>query len=149
MQLVLSPAFPFRFTFPLWLSLGAWLRAILLGLMVPMSVLSFLGDQYYLNGLKTKDIQNYKIAKKLFPFDLEILKGEAEADIQTQVVNLDTYNAIKDATFYDPYSVRLLSLQTQYAFLMNDNFTGWITFSKLKGLFSDTRTVKLLKEVVK
>ena len=117
--------------------------------MVPFSLCGIAGDQYYLAALKTLNLQDFKTAKQFFPFDLSILQGEAEFYIKNQIVNKKAYQTINEAIFYDPYSVRFLSLKVQYALALNDTFIGYVTFANLKHSFPNTRTVKQLSEVIK
>ena len=70
----------------------------------------------------------------LFPFEKAILTGEAEVYVKFGVVNETTFEAVKRASYYDPYAARFLSLKMQYAFIMQDNKLGIETYNQLKTL---------------
>ena len=94
--------------------------------------MGIVGDWNYLQGLKTNDPYYFKLANKLFPFDKNILTGEAEINLKNGVINLDTYRTLNFAFYYDPYSIRLFSIRMQYAFILGDNVTGTSDFNRLK-----------------
>lgn len=100
-----------------------------------MGTLAGVADQFYLNGLMTHDAKYSRVAAKIFPFEKNILTGESEILVLNGIVNKETYRALKQAVYYDPYSARFLNLKMQCAFLMNDDFTGYITLAKIDYMF--------------
>lgn len=146
MELVLSHYLPFQCTFQWSRLLGVWLRVILLALMLPMSILGFIGDQQYLAGIKQSNIENFKIAKDIFPFDKDFLTGEVNFYIKFGIVNTASYEAFKEATFYDPYAANLLGVQMQQAFLLEDNDNAVALFYKLREMFPK---LPIVQELIK
>ena len=91
---------------------------------MPMiGIMGFVADQFYLNGLKNNNINSYRIAAKIFPFEKAFLIGEAEWYVHNKIVNQDSYKAIKTMVYYDPYRPRHVSLELQYAFILGDKET--------------------------
>lgn len=114
--------------------------------MLPMAALGIVGDQYYLNALKYKNLKYFQIAKEVFPFNKNLLIGDAEYYVIFGVVNKESYEAIKRMVYYDPYRPRHLSLQMQYAFILGDSDVGVDSFNKLKKLAPN---MYIVKEILK
>lgn len=130
--------FHFLSMFRQWHLSGVWLRAILVALMIPMAILGGAADQFFLNGVQTHNVKTMVIADRIFPFEKNFLTGEAETLVLNNVVNDETYRALKYAVNYDPYSARLLNLLMQCAFLMKDDFTAYITLAKINYMFPNS-----------
>ena len=92
------------------------------------------------------NIENFKIAKDIFPFDKDLLTGEVNFYIRFGVVNTNSYEAFKEATFYDPYAANLLGAQMQQAFLLNDNNNAVALFYKLREMFPK---LPIVQELIK
>lgn len=100
-----------------------------------MAILGGVADQFYLNGVVTHNVKAIQMAANIFPFEKNFLTGEAETLVFNEIVDKETYRALKQAIFYDPYSARFLNLFMQCAFLMKDDFTGYITLAKIDYMF--------------
>ena len=100
--------------------------------MVVIALDGMKADIYFLKGIKTENVQYFDIASDLFPFKKEILTAKAEFEIRQGVINKQVVDDIELALRYDPYSVNLLSMLTQYHRLLNENEKSSEYFSKLK-----------------
>lgn len=112
--------------------------------MIPFGVIGILGDQFYLKGIKEKNLLALFIAKSVFPFEKEILVGPAHLYIQFQVITEEAKDEIKLALQYDPNSVHLLSMYTQYAKHFNKEYLT--SFNLLKTISPNSVTTKQVIE---
>lgn len=144
MQLVLSHCFRFPSMYQCWRLLVVSLRVLLVVLMLPLGCLGITADQFYLKGLKTSDLSYFRLAIKLFPFEKEILVGEADSYINFKILNEKSLISIKNALVYDPYSIRLLSMDLQYDYLLGNKTRAIMNFKKLKNMAPNSSTVKQL-----
>lgn len=111
-----------------------------------MGILGIIGDQYYLIGLKTSNLNNFKIAFKLFPFERSIVIGEAETYSRSKILDANSFHAAKQAVLYDPYSVQFLVLQMQNAFVFGDNKLAHTSFLNLEKIVPNNVLVRDFKK---
>lgn len=102
-----------------------------------------MADQFYLKALKG-NLEYFRIAKYLFPFEKEILIGEAEAYIKYQIVSPEGMLVLKDALKYDPYSPQKLSLYMQYSNLFGNKNEVIMTKQKLNKIVPNSNMMKIL-----
>lgn len=101
-------------------------------------------DIYFLKGIKTNDIAYFDMAADLFPFKKEILVAKAEFEIRDGLINETTLKDIELALKYDPYSINMLSMLTQYNRILNNNKKSSEYFKKLNVVASNSNLVKEL-----
>lgn len=111
---------------------------------MPLGMMGFIADQYYLSGIRYNKLEYYQIAVKLFPFEKPFLIGEAEWYVHNKIVNQQSYLAVKDMVKYDPYRPRHVSLELQFAFILKDQNTVKDASERLKFL-----SPKLFNVIVK
>lgn len=87
-------------------------------------------------------MKSFKLAYKWFPFERNILIGEADFYSKVQIINKQSYDAVKKALYYDPYSPQLLGLEFQYAFIFGENETVYNSFQLLKKIAPNMPVVK-------
>lgn len=107
-----------------------------------MGILGVIADQYYLKGIKSNYLNNFDIAYKLFPFERSLVIGKTETFIKFKIVNSNSFEEVKKAVRYDPYSIEFLSFQLQNAFVFGDKKIASQSFKTLKTLFPNTWIVK-------
>lgn len=91
-----------------------------------------------------------KSARYLFPFDKEILVGEALATVRnSQNVNNYTYMLLKEALIYDPYSAEILGMYTQYAEIFKNRNEAILAFNTMKKIVPNSNSFKQLQTIMK
>jgi len=109
-------------------------------------LLGITADQFYLHALKTNDLYYYQLAKILFPFEKELLVGEAHAYINFKIVNEKSLKSIETALIYDPYSAEMLSVYMQYSYILGDKNKAVSSFYKLKRI---SPNAPIIQELIK
>ena len=111
--------------------------------MVPFGILGIVGDQFYLKGLKTGNIEYFKFASILFPYEKELAIGYVEAKLKVQLLDKD----IKEALKYDPYSVQLLGMYAQYENYFGNKNDARIALKQLEKISPNSNMLKEIKKV--
>lgn len=94
--------------------------------------MGFLGDQYYLKGIRSHQLNDFKLAIRWFPFARQILMGEGEYYSLSKEISKPALDAYKKVLIYDPYSAEYLSYDVQISFLFGDRTEVLKTFALLK-----------------
>lgn len=114
--------------------------------MVPFGILGITADQFYLNGVKTRNLFDLKISKAVFPFDRELLVSEALFLIRNQIFINETFGILKEALKYDPNSVEILNIYVQYEYNYGNKQIALITLSKIKKIAPNNNIIKQLEK---
>lgn len=115
--------------------------------MLPFGIVGILADQFYLKGIHHSDLLSLFIAKNIFPFEKELIVGPALLYTQSQIVTVEAKDEIKSALSYDPYSVQLLSMDTQYKRIFKEEYLT--SFKLLKQISPNSKTTKGVIEAFK
>lgn len=108
---------------------------------------ALIGDQIYLLGLKENELAYFKLSKRIFPFDKEIITGQALTLIRNRIINEQVYFALKDALKYDPYSVEMLGMYIQYANMTRNKNEASMSFKKLQKIAPNSNVLKELEKL--
>lgn len=136
----------FRYSVLCLLSLGVWLRAILFPFIILAGLVAATGDWLYLQGIKRNDLEFFKLAKKIFPFDRNLIIVEAEYYLHNKIVNKEGLISINEALKTDMYSSRLWNMQMQYSSVLGDRQLAAYSFQKLYKL---TPNIPIVQELIK
>lgn len=109
-------------------------------------MLGIAADQIYLKGIKTNQIELFRQALKLFPFEKDILIGHAQANLNHHILNRQVKDFIKEALIYDPYSIQFLAMLFQYERALGNENDAAMTLKKLQMVGSNSSLYhKLMK----
>ena len=136
-------------TYQLMLSLGFWLRVLLLVMMLPFGITGLFADQIYLLGLHEREISYFKLARKIFPFDKEIITSEALSYTRNLILDKRVVEVLKEALIYDPYSAEMLAAYVQYANIYGNKNEALKYFGKLKKISPNSNMTKSLEKIMK
>lgn len=117
--------------------------------MIPTGLAGLISDQFYLQGIKTKDVVKLEAAKLLFPFEREILIGTAQLYYANKVLDDKTLYYFKDVLRHDPYSVQFLGAVAQLEYL-NKNENEAIRIKKqLEKIAPNSNVLKVINDLMK
>lgn len=115
--------------------------------MIPFALLGIVGDQFYLKGVKEQNLFYFQVAKEVFPFEKEMLVGEALILIRNKIVNEQVALSLKKALIYDPYSAEMLAMYAQYANLYGNKNEALMAFKKLEKISPNSNVLKEMKKL--
>ncbi len=101
----------------------------------------------YLKGLKDNDISYFRAAKFIFPFEKDILVGEALVYLRSKIVGEQVYSSLKDALVYDPYSAEMLGMYIQYANYYGNKNEAKLAYKKLERIAPNSNVLKELRKI--
>lgn len=104
-------------------------------------------DQIYLKGLQDRNLDYFKLARYYYPFDKELIVTRALTLIRSQVVDKITYDALKDALSYDPYSIEMLGMYIQYANVYGSKEDTIKSYKLLKQIGLNSNNLKQLNSL--
>lgn len=98
-------------------------------------------------GLQQKELSYFKLARYFFPFDKEIAVSDAIVSIRSRINTKDTYQALKKALKYDPYSIEMLSMYIQFANIYGSKSETRDSYLILKQIGPNTNNFKELTKL--
>ena len=114
--------------------------------MLPAGILGWLGDLFYLQGIKGNDLYYLQLSNRVFPFDRNLAIVEAEFYLHNKIVNKEGLIAINKALKIDPYSSRLWNMQMQYASVLGDNQLAAYSFRQL---YKISPNIEIVQDLIK
>lgn len=108
-----------------------------------------IGDQFYLQGIKTKDVAKLEAAKLLFPFEREILIGTAQLYYANKILDDRTLYYFKDVLRYDPYSVQYLGAVSQLEYLNGNKNEAIVIKTQLEKIAPNSNVLKAINDLMK
>lgn len=67
--------------------------------------------------------------------------------IRNRIIDKQTYEALKQALYYDPYSIEMLGMYVQYANIYGTKIETIMAYNTLKQIGSNTNNYKELKKL--
>lgn len=108
--------------------------------------MSIVSDQFYLTGIKTHDVEKFKIASQLFPIDRNLVLAPAYYYFLHHEINDKTIIYINKGIEYDPNAADLLQVQMQYSFLLGKTDDALRAFNRLALIAPNSKIVKILSK---
>ena len=118
-------------------------------ILIPMGVLGLIGDNLFLNGLLTRNLDKIIQARDVFPFERDILVGPAQFYSREKLVDTKTLYYFRDALTYDPYSVQFLSVYGQLQILNKNGNEVLIVKNRLEKIAPNSNGLKRINDLTK
>lgn len=125
------------------------LRVTLILTLIPMGILGLVSDQFYLKALKENDLFRLEVAKEIFPFERDILIGPAQFYFRNQIVDNKTLDHMRQALYYDPYSVQFLGAYIQLEYLNHNKNEALIAKRRLEKIAPNSNVLKKINDLTK
>lgn len=107
-----------------------------------MGTLAIIGDQWYLWGIKKDDLEYFRTAKTIFSFERSLISGPAEIYIKRGIINQTSFAELKDMIRSDPYSPKFLSVQMQFAIMLQDNDLALSSYYRLRRIAPQSKILQ-------
>lgn len=111
--------------------------------------MGILADHVFLKGLNTAELAYLKLAGYFFPFEKELLVSQGLSLIRNRITDKITYDALKDALKYDPYSIEMLAMYIQYANAYGKPDEVIKSYKILRQIGSNTNSFKEFEKTTK